>query len=162
MTTSYYTFEFGDQNAGYYELTQEADSIYQKAHFKMEEYEIINIFHLKLADGVVTAFQYKEDGWVDMSKFGEDCYPSSAFPLLLEKANPIFAYQSIDESEAAVTASLQLHREGNCITETEDGETVRKFWLEAGQVIKIDWGGPISRLCTSKEEAMAGSPCAGA
>ena len=158
MTTSYYTFELGDQNVGYFEITEEPNTIYQKAQFRMGDDEILNIFHLKLDDGNLTAFKYQDDGeWVEMSQYDDDCFPGSAYPLLIEKANPTFRYQAIYEGSAEITGEMIATRDEGHVIETENGETRRQFWVSDGQVTQIDWGGPISRLVGSKEEAVAGS-----
>ncbi len=166
MATTYYTFEFGDQNTGYFEITETPTLIDQIARFRIgggegEDQEIFNIFRLKLEDGQVAAFQYSNNDWVQMSRFNRGCYPSSAYPLLLEQADPVYSYQSIHEETGEISGTLTLTRVGDCVTETEespDGPIVRRrFWLSNGVVTKVDWGGPISRLAKSKEAAVAGS-----
>lgn len=157
----YYTFELGGENVGYFEISQAADAIVQKAQFRMGDDEIINIFYLKLSAGQVTAFKYQDEGeWIDMEQYEDDWLPTSAYPLVIERANPTYTYQSIYEGTGEHLAEVVVTRDGDCITETENGNVSRRFWLSNGLVTKIDWGGPISRLVGSKEEAVAGSPYA--
>lgn len=157
MTTQYYTFEMSGQNLGYHMITQEADRIEQNTRFRMGDDEIHNIFVLKLDEGQISAFKYKDDDWVQMNEFGENCYPSSAYELLLELVDPVFEYESIEEGSASVVGTRKLVRDGHVVTEFDGGDVTRRFWLKDGQVVQVDWGGAISKICGSFEEAVAGS-----
>ena len=80
-----------------------------------------------------------------------------AFLLLLPKVESSFKYMAVNEGENSILGETTLTREGNKITESRDGKTVREFWVEDGNLVKINWGGPVSTLKSGLNEALEGS-----
>ena len=157
MTTTHYSFEFGGCNAGYYVIEEEIGRIAMKAVFRMEEEVFENVFELRLQEGQLTHFRANEGPWVDMAQFPADHYPTSAYPLLLRGLRDQRTYVAIHEGDRTPIGQTVLTRDGDIVTETRHGNTVRIFTLDGDAVESIDWGGPVSHRRPTLVEAIAGS-----
>ncbi|MEM7118572.1 MAG: hypothetical protein AAF614_39505 [Chloroflexota bacterium] len=159
MGELFYNFQMGEQNRGYYYLRHEATSILSYTRFFIGESEIfINIFRLKVAGDKVVSFQYHSDPWVDFMGYPDDHYPSSAYPLFIEKAlSEPYRYTAVYEGDNSILGETLLTPQGNEILETRDGQLMRRFTMQGATPTAIDWGGPVSHLCANAEAAIAGS-----
>ena len=153
-------FQDRRDNAGYFTIANQPGHITQIATFELEGEIYENVFELKYDGDRVTAFRAGKSEWHSMTAYGTDHYPSSAYPLLLAKAQPRFVYTSINEGTGEVEGETVLERAGDTITESRDGKTVRVFRMADGIPVEIDWGGPISTLCAGLDKAKASSPFA--
>ena len=156
----WYTFEIAGQHVGYSLLKLDDEQLYSETRALFGEVEIDNVFELALQNGRVTAFRYNDLPGGLMDGFPVDAWPSCAYPLLLEKAQPEFVYQAIEEGSAEITGTRRLIRKNDTIIEYDSNRTTRTFWLDGRRVIKIDWGGAISQLVETAAEAKAGTPFA--
>ena len=154
----YYDFSIGEQNAGYYTINSRPGVITMLAKFMLDGEIYENFFELKHDGDRVTAYRSGEGGWQSMEEFGEDHYPTSAYPLLLGKVKDRYVYQSIDEGSGEVQGETVLVRSGKRIIEKRRHITRRVFWMDGNIPIKIDWGGPVSMLQETPERARMGSP----
>lgn len=156
MSEHFYTFEVAGEHVGYSKLVVTANRLYSETRAAFHAVVINNIFELQLQAGRVTAFKYNKNAWMSMDDYPDNVWPSSAYPLFLEKAQPVFEYGAIDESSGEVVPT-HLIREGNVIIEYVGEKVTRTFWLDGESVIKIDWGGALSALCDTFEESIAGT-----
>ncbi|MEM7030202.1 MAG: hypothetical protein AAF629_11595 [Chloroflexota bacterium] len=152
----YYTFQFGDSNAGWFEIEQTDTQIYMNAIFKMDNQEFENPYWVKLENGKPTEYKSASSNWKKMPT-GSNIYPESAYPILVPQVKNQLAYIALHEDTGEISGETALIRQGNEIKERRDGEIRRKFWLEDGEVVKIDWGGAISERRPSLAEAKLGS-----
>jgi len=150
-----YDFRFGDQNAGYFTIAEAADHIRMVAIFKLGDEVFENAYELRLADGRVTHYKAGDNDWQPLPPDAQ-VYPTSAYSLLVGKVSAPINYLALQEATGELIAT-ELRREGDCVIESSNGKTIRQFWLDSDEIVKIDWGGPISALCTSLAEAKAGS-----
>ncbi len=141
MNEFFYDFRFDETNHGYYYLKINNDSLYSLTRFIQPDGELYtNTFRLKLEDGRVMAYRYRNRPWVDFSQFPENSYPSSAYPLWLHQTRPFpFSYPQVDESKDQVVGVVVVEKTGSEIVEILDGASQRKFVLVNNQVHQIDW-----------------------
>ena len=159
MHELFYDFCFGGENRGYYHLQQTDTVLYSETKFHQPNGELyVNTFTLQLEGDKVLAYQYRDEAWVDFRAQPKHIYPTSAYPLLLPKAlNDPYVYTAFSEHDGSVLGETVLTKKGQDITEVRQGNTVRRFTMRGGTPIYIDWGGPISYLCKTKEEAVKGT-----
>lgn len=151
----YYTFRFGAHNAGYFMTDETADSITMAAVFRLDGMLVENPFALRLAHGRVTHYKAGTAAWQPMPD--DPCiYPTSAYPLVVRCVGEQFTYLALHEGTGEIVPT-DLQRIHDRVIETRGTEIVRQFWLAGDAIIKIDWGGPVSELCESLEQAKAGS-----
>jgi len=160
-TTLYYDFSFGDKNAGYFEVRQSSGKIYMNAKFEMGGELLVNPFEITYEGEKVLAVRAGDGEWLDFSKFPANHYPTSAYPLLLPRVKDELGYISVEEGSGRIIGEILLKRVGDTIHESKDGKTIRKFRMKDGVAVEIDWGGPVSHLKSSLEEAVKGSPLEG-
>ena len=127
-------------------------------YFEMEGDIYENPFAVKHTDGKVTSYKFGYEDWKPFTGYGADHYPTTAWPLLLEKAQPKFSYFPVVEGTGEAQEETTLKRKGDMIYETREGKTVRSFKMKDGIPIEIYWGGPRSVLKANLAEAKAGSP----
>ena len=162
ISERFYNFYRGEKNQGYYYVKQTDDSLFSQAKFMLEDSELFtNTFHLKIDQGRVVSYKYRDDDWVDFRSHPADHYPTSAYPLLLSRAviEP-YTYIAIYEGEGSVLGETTLTADGDDIIETRDAQVKRRFMMRDGVPVMINWGGPISHLCQDAKEAVNGSEVA--
>ncbi len=96
----YYTFAFGDINAGWYEINEEDGEISENATFMLEGRLTVNRFSLRQVDGKVTAYRVGDGDWID-DPDPSRCYPTSAYPLLVPQVVDRLAYTGLHEGDGA-------------------------------------------------------------
>lgn len=85
-------------------------------------------------------------------------YPSCAYPLFLTKVTTApYRYRQVSEDDGAFCADVTLSWEDNDIVEYRHDKEMRRFTMLDGVPIRIDWGGAISYLCRTSEEATQAS-----
>lgn len=158
MDELFYNFCFGETNHGYYYLRQQDNLLFSEAKFCRENELYTNTFSVKHDGSSVLAYKYGDEAWVDFTSQSAHHFPTSAYPLLLPNAfSKPYVYTAIAEGDGSVLGETILVSEGNEIVETRKGQVVRRFTLEKEVPVAIDWGGPVSHLCTSAAEAVKGS-----
>ena len=159
MKEFFYTFEMDGSNVGFSYLRKSSQRLLSLTKFRTPGMSLYtNLFDLRLSAGRVIAVKQGHAQWVDLSHLPFDHYPSAAYPLLLHKvgSEPFF-YTQISEVDGSPIAVMTLTRVGSCVLESA-GKTVRRRFLMEDEVpVQVDWGGPISRLCTNASEATRGS-----
>ena len=147
------------ENRGYSYLLLKRDRLFSLTRFRLNDGAVFaNVFRLTLDGDRVLACRHGESPWVDLRAHPPDHYPGCAYPLLLPKAlTEPFAYVQVSEDDGTVGERAVLRPDGPTIVETVGGKSVRRFELEGAACIRIDWGGAVSRLRGSREEAAAGS-----
>ena len=156
----HYDFRFGNDNAGWFEILEEPERIWMKAVFDLDGEDYENEFELRIVDGAVTAYRYGAGEWRDMPE-GEDIYPGSAYPLLISRLTDTLTFRSLREEDGEIIGVTTLTREGDEVIERLGDTETRRFTLRDGEIIRIDWGGPVSHLHDSLESAQAGSKYGG-
>ncbi len=157
--TRFYDFRFGEQPAGYFEITDDGDEIRMNAVFAIDGEVCENPFTLRYAGDRVTAYQIGDGPWQVVPP---DRYPTSAYPLLVPRVRERMVHQAIREGDGSDLGETVLVRDGDIVTETRGGQVVRVFRLDAqGAIVAIDWGGgATSTLRADRAAAVAGSPLA--
>lgn len=156
---SFYDFRIHGENRGYSYLLLGGELLFSLTRFRLDDGTVFtNVFRLALDRDRVLACCHGERPWVDLSAHPPDHYPGCAYPLLLPKAlaEP-FAYVQVSEDDGTVGERAMLEADGPVIVETVGGKDVRRFELAGAACVRIDWGGAISTLRGSGEEAAAGS-----
>lgn len=152
---NYYDFRINGQPAGYFECSESEEEIYQSAVLSIDGKTERNTFRVALHHGRPTKFKIGDGRWYDVP---EGTYPSSTYPLLLREG--VEHYLSLDEGSGEVS-DVELHYDGDTVTELVDGVVRRRFRTRNGVVVWISWGGTAeSTLKNSKAEAFTGSPLA--
>ena len=155
----FYDFRFGDQNAGYFEISDDGSTICMKAVFQMEGERYENPFRVRYERERVLAFKTGDGDWVEMGRYPADHFPTSAFPLLLRRLQDKLEYQAIEEGTGNVLGKTVLERVEDTVTETRDGKVVRRFVLRDEKPIEIEWGGgAVSHIAESYKDAVKDSP----
>lgn len=153
----YYDFKFNGQNAGWCEILCEPEKIFMKAIFEVEGQEIHNEFELKISNGEVTHYRSRISDW-QLAPKEKNVYPTSAYPLLINKLDNEFTYQAFEETTGKILGETVLKQESeNTIIEMREGKITRRFISQNDEVVQIDWGGAVSDLKNSLEEAKHGS-----
>lgn len=154
----FYDFKLDDDNAGFFEIKIESNEIYQNVKFKNGNEIYENPFFLKLEKDQVIAFKKGDGTWVNIKDYKENHYPSSAYPLLLPKVKDRLEYFQINEATGNVEGLTILERAGDTINEYRDQKLLRSFKMTDSTPVEINWGGACSKMRSSFEEALAGSP----
>ena len=159
MSKLFYNFCIGDKNKGYHYLEHLKESLLSETRFFLETGELyINTFNLKLEADKVTAYKYRDGDWIDFRSRCDTHYPTSAYPLFLSKVvSKPYHYIAISEHNDSTLGETILTRARGEITETRQGKVVRRFTMKDVIPVRIDWGGPVSHLCSDAEEAVKGS-----
>ena len=159
MSEYFYIFKVNGENRGYSYLRLDQKRLLSYTRFLMENDEIYtNVFVLKLNGERVLACKHGLADWVDFSDQPHHHYPSCAYPLLLTRvASQPYTYMQISEDDGAAIGETTLWRDGADLVETRNAKEYRRFTMRNGIPIKINWGGAISILCKSAEEATEGS-----
>lgn len=151
----YYNFRINGEPVGYFECLESDGEIYQSAVLSIDGQIERNTFHVALHYGRPSKFRIGDGRWYSVP---EGTWPSSAFQLLLREG--VEHYLSLDEGSGEVS-DVELHYDGEVVTELSDGEVRRRFRIRDGKVIWISWGGTAeSTLKRTKADAVAGSPLA--
>lgn len=153
--TYFYDFRIDGKNVGYFELRIEEDKIYQNVKFQSPDGVYENPFYLMLRQGRVTAFKKADQNWISMSLYQENQFPSSSFPLLLPLVTDYLEYFQISEATGLVEGPLRLERIGSVIHEFQEQNFRRSFRIENGVIVEINWGGAISKIKNTFDEAVA-------
>ena len=158
-TESFYDFRIHGENRGYSYLLLGGERLFSLTRFRLEDGTVFtNVFRLTLDGDHVLACCHGERPCVDLRAHPPDHYPGCAYPLLLPKAlTEPFAYVQVSEDDGTVGERAILEADGPVIEETVGGKVVRRFELSGATCVRINWGGAISTLRGSGEEAAAGS-----
>lgn len=158
-TESFYDFRIHGENRGYSYLLLEPERLFSLTRFRLDDGAVFaNVFRLTLDGDRVLACRHGESPWVDLSGHPPDHYPGCAYPLLLPKAvTEPFAYIQVSEDDGTVGPRAVLEPDGPAIVETVGGKTARRFEVHGAACVRIDWGGAISTLRHSGQEAATGS-----
>lgn len=156
--TRYYDFIINDENAGYFTIVRKGDIIDMNAIFQMDQEIYENPFSLQLADEEVVAYRVADNAWIPVPNPGSQGYPTSAYPILINRANPQYTYLAFHDGSGEMLGETVLLRDGDVITETRAGRIIRKFVMEGSTPVVIDWGGAVSHVKESQEAAQSGSP----
>jgi hypothetical protein len=159
MNEFFYDFTLNDQNRGYSYLRFDEKHLYSFTRFLVEDDEIYtNIFSLRLDGERVLACRHGDAEWADLNGQPDDHYPTCAYPLLLSRVTSTgYTYVQVSCDDGEVIGEALLSRAGDDIVETVDGKVHRRFTMRDGVPIRIDWGGAVSHLCATADEAAAGS-----
>ncbi|MEJ6404378.1 hypothetical protein [Yoonia sp. 2307UL14-13] len=85
--------------------------------------------------------------WVDFTDLSDDAFPDCAYPLLIARAlRQDFDYLCIDLEGQRQPAHHRMARSDDVVIETRDGQVLRRFGLNDGIPVHIDWGGAVSSL----------------
>ena len=136
----HYDFKIGGKNAGYYMITSKPGYIVMVAMFTLDGKFYENLFELKHDGHNVTAYKTATVDWQSMELYGANHYPTSAYPLLLAQVKEKYVYIAIDEGTGEIQGETTLERNGEIITETRDGKTLRLFRMKDDIPVEIDWG----------------------
>lgn len=156
--TRHYNFVMNDENAGYFTIVRTDDIIEMNAIFQMDGQMYENPFSLQLTDNDVVAYRVGDGAWIPVQNPASTGYPTSAYPILIDRANPQYTYSAIHEGSGEVLGETDLKRDGDVITETRAGKIIRTFVMDGSIPVTIHWGGAVSHLKDSEEEAKRGSP----
>lgn len=159
MNEYFYNFKFDGKNQGYSYLRFDQNSLLSFTRFLAENDEVYsNVFLLKLSGEKVLACKHGDAGWVDFSNHPPHHYPSCAYPLFLSKvASDRYTYVQISEDDGSIFGETVLSWNGDDIVESRDAVEYRRFTMRNGIPIKINWGGAISHLCKTADEAIEDS-----
>ena len=159
MTEYFYNFKVNEENQGYSYLRLDHTSLFSLTRFRIGEDETYsNVFSLKLSGEKVLACKHGDADWVDFSRLPPNHYPGCAYPLLLSKVtSDPYTYIQVSEDDGSILGETVFSREGRDIVESQKGTETRRFTMRNGVPIKIDWGGAISILCETADEAIEGS-----
>lgn len=152
----YYTFGFGDSNAGWYEISETESEISMNATFMLEGQRTVNRVSVRHAGDEVTAYRVGDGPWVanpDPSRI----YPTSAYALLVRRIADRLTYVGLTEGDESELREVVLIRDGDIVTEIVGGAVSRRFCLRNGVIVRIHWGDAISELRPTLELARAGS-----
>ena len=151
----YYDFRIRGEPVGYFECSESDDEIYQSAVLAIDGRIERNTFRVALQHGRPSKFRIGDGRWYSVP---EGTWPSCTYPILLREG--IEHFFSLDEGSGEVS-DVELHYDGEVVTELSDGEVRRRFRLRDGKVVRISWGGTAeSALKRTKADAVAGSPLA--
>lgn len=170
MPQLFYNFCFPDGEDGFlnhgyyylsYSLSHSENLLYSHTEFNTPEGRYQNIFQVKFEPDLqnqVVAYKHNNGGWVNV---GAGQYPTSAYPLLLPKVVSSFSYLAVSEDTGEILGEAVLEHVGDEITETIEGNIMRRFTLNPQKSdaipISIDWGGAVSFLCKDELEAVKGT-----
>lgn len=157
-TVFYYNFLIGGKPAGYYELEDTGSEIFANATFEMGGQVLENKFDVRYEGVTVTGYRIGAGAWRTEGLDSPDHFPSSAYELVLRDWAGDRSYQCVREEDGAVLGETKLTGKslaigGFEVAEERDGITLRRFVIDGGRVLSIDWGGAISELCSNYEEA---------
>ena len=155
----YYTFAFGGDNAGWFEITDDGIELRMCATFELDGERYDNPFAVRYVEDRVLAWRVGAESWVE-NPAPARLYPSAAWPLLLARLDRHLVYDQVVEGSGEEVPGVALARDGDQVVECLGGATRRRFWLRGDEVVRIDWGGPVSELKPGLSEARAGSPFA--
>ncbi len=91
----YYTFGFGESNAGWYEISETESEISMNATFMLEGQRTVNRFPVRHAGKEVTA---------DPSRI----YPTSAYALLVRQVDDRLTYVGLTEGDESELREVVL------------------------------------------------------
>ena len=151
--TYYYDFRINEKNLGYFEIKIENDQIYQNVKFQDGNDIYENPFFLKLKFGEIVAFKKANRDWVSIREYGDNHFPSSAYPILLTQIIDRLEYFQVNESNGEVEGKVVLEKAGPIISEYRQGKLIRSFRMENELPVEINWGGAISRIKKTFAEA---------
>lgn len=161
MEANYYDFRINGKPVGYFEWWEEEDLLYQNAVFEVEGHVRRNPFWLKHKGGTITAYRVADGEWTGMPDSKEELFPTSAWILLLRRVEDQLEYTEFHEGSSEVVGPVLLKKEEGLVVESRGGKVIRRFRMENGLPVWIDWGGATSELKASRAEALAGSPLEG-
>jgi hypothetical protein len=156
--TYFYDFRINEKNLGFFEIKFEKDQIYQNVKFQDGNDVYENPFYLKLDSGKLVAFKKAAGDWVLIQRYGENHFPSSAYPILLGQIVDRLQYYQINEGNEEVEGITILEKSGSIINEYRQKKLMRSFKMENGLPVEINWGEAISRIKKTFAEAIEGSP----
>lgn len=159
MNEYFYNFTTDGINLGYSYLRFDHTHLKSYTRFRLEGAELYtNIFLLKLDEEKVLACKHNSRDWVDLRHQPPRFYPSCAYPLFLSKVTSApYRYTQISEDDGSPLGEVVLSWAGDDIVETQNAAVRRRFTMQDDVPVRIDWGGTISHLCQTAEEAIAGS-----
>ena len=123
--TYFYDFRINEKNLGYFEIRFEKNQIYQNVKFQDGDEVYENPFYLKLDSGKLVAFKKADRDWVPTQRYGENHFPSSAYPILLAQVTQRLEYFQINEASEEVEGIVILERTGTVINEYHNQELRR-------------------------------------
>lgn len=158
----YYNFLIAGRNVGYYEFEDTGNELYGNATFEIGGQVVSNKFAVRYSGREATGYKVGDGKWQTQGLETPDHFPSSAYDLLIREWEGDRSYQCVKEESGEVMGATQLvGRElaigGLEISESREGRFLRAFVVDSGKVVSIDWGGAISELCTSFEQATTGT-----
>lgn len=159
MQELFYNFTIHGSNRGYSYLYVDAATLYSHTRFSVDGGEVVeNVFRLILDVEQVLACKHNDRDWVDLRQQPEHHFPGCAYPLFLARAlKGPYPYTQIREDDGAGLTRCMLRLEEGEIVERRGTEVLRRFEVEGGIPVRIDWGGAISERCLSAGAAVAGS-----
>lgn len=179
MNQLFYDFRFGTENAGYYTVTEDGDTFDMDVAFVSGGAICRTPFSFRHDGARVLAYRVGNGEWTTRGLDSPAHFPTSAYPLLLRIMGDEFTYIAVMEGAGGcVLGETLLIRRGNLVYEIHDGAVVREFELRGGVPVRINWvggtfvqdlsagsdasrtlrvDGPISTLCSFREEAVRGS-----
>lgn len=159
MQKYFYNFIFDGNNQGYSYLYLSSEKLVSYTRFLTEENTIYsNSFVLKLEGENILACKHGDADWVDFSNQPAHHYPSCAYPLFLTKVTTEpYNYRQVSEDDGSFCADMRLLWQGDDIVEYHRDRETRRFTMLDGVPIRINWGGAMSHLCRTSEEAIQGS-----
>lgn len=178
MNQLFYDFRFGTENAGYYTVTEDGDTFHMDVAFVSGGEVCRTPFSFRHDGARVLAYRIGNGEWTTRGLDSPNHFPTSAYPLLLRIMGDELTYIAVMEGVGSILGETLLMRRGNLVYEIHDGAVVREFELRDGVPVRINWAGgtfvqdlpsgsdaggtlkvngPISTLCSSREEAARGS-----
>ena len=162
--TDFYDFRIGDRNVGFIEFEQSPQRVAFRTRFRMDGEDLDFNHEVELKDGQPTRFRAGNGDWFHTADYPEGAAPTAGVSILLDRMATAgldeFDYPAVNESDGEFLGPTRLRREDDWILEERDGRVWRRFQMEAGKLVRFDWGGPISTLRGSEQEAREGSPYA--
>jgi len=154
----HYDFKFGLANAGYFSITNKSGHITQFANFHVDGDIVESLFEIKHDGKHALECKVGDGVWRSMGDHGDYHFPGCAYPLFLPLVKDEFIYTEIDETTGGLMGKVVLKRSDDTITETRGDQVLREFKMRGDIPVQINWGGPISTLHDSLDNAKANSP----
>ncbi len=157
MYERFYDFRLEDQPVGYFTVRDDGREISMNVVFEVEGRVIENPFALRYEGERTIQYRIGDGEWTDEGLISPEHYPTSAYPILLEMMRGPMTYVAVSEADGAEIGVTSLVRDGETVREIREERMVREFRMRDGIPYRIDWGGAVSTLCDSLEDAVRGT-----